>query len=593
MNTTYQHSVIKHTILITMTANTIDDANDNVNANVSDDNITIRLVCGSYENAIYGLETILPKQYILDNNNNVDDDNTDNNQQTNDNNNNNLDNNNNISDADDNLDDLDDDNNVDNGTTSDFTSLFSLQPHLGSIKTVVCDPYGQYMCTGSSDEIIKVYDLNKMIEYGSLYKHNNVVNNIEFYTIQDTNELYMLSTDTNGNIAIWNTKQWNCIEFNNINVQNNNDYITSLTIHKSGKFMLYITHKGHQCIYNLLTFQIVYSNKLDSIASHIQYNNDSTYYALIVNNTNIGIYNTHNELIQVYTDIDSKIISLLWLNNNKLIVGLESGYIHINDINTDNNNNNTKPIVNEQIHDSRVRSMSICYNDTVHNITLFTTCSTDGSISIWQYNNDHNTLQPISATYIQSRLLCIHNIPPYTMPPRFKVIEPKKNTTTIKLNDNNNKQNNTTVDTSNTSKHSKSQQKVLNRLKDQHLAKLQKRQEKQKHKQKNQDYSDIANDNAIQQSQQQQRTPRSTKQVQFTDNHDDIKSQSATKSHGSILKKHKYQAMLDKFNDDSDDDMPVLAQTNKSITTDNVINFIDDTNVEKKKKKKKHRYQHQ
>ena len=472
---------------------------------------SIRLVVGTYESTLYGLQTTLNKLDLTIHNNDIDSDD---------------DSNDNVAagavDDIDRVSDCDSENQSDkeltnSSTQNQFSTIFSVASHLGSIKCCACDPSGEWMCSGGSDEIIKIYNLKKMNEYGALHKHTGAITHMCFYQLTETNDTFLLSTDVCGHIIIWSVKQWQCITIININTKHSkyaNSYITDITIHKSGKFMICITNTGLQQIYSLLTFKCVYSCKLDKLPSHIQYNTSSTLYALIVQSINIGIYDSQNELTNVYVDNEStnKIISVLWLNDHILCIGYESGELRV----YDNNQSNDTYILSENVHDSRVRAMCLCQShNTLNNSEVrFATCSTDGSVCIWLYSIQYNILQPLAVTQSDSRLLCINNIPPY-LPLSIKSSTSQQSSVLT------------------VPRVSKTQQRILDRVAHIHMNKLKNKKQKQLHKQQSKQSADIpVNDLRNQVS---ELTADSSKHVHFSDTHSTSGSKSLNRKKLSTI----------------------------------------------------------
>ena len=62
------------------------------------------------------------------------------------------------------------------GISVDLTPIFIFPAHVSCIKAVAASPHGgKWLATGSSDEIVKVWDLKRKKEIGGLMHHEGVL----------------------------------------------------------------------------------------------------------------------------------------------------------------------------------------------------------------------------------------------------------------------------------------------------------------------------------------------------------------------------------------------------------------------------------
>lgn len=64
-----------------------------------------------------------------------------------------------------------DDGQVNKTVRPDFTPIFIFPAHLAFVKAIAASPGGKWLATGSEDEFIKVWDLRRRKEVGSLSQH--------------------------------------------------------------------------------------------------------------------------------------------------------------------------------------------------------------------------------------------------------------------------------------------------------------------------------------------------------------------------------------------------------------------------------------
>ncbi|CAJ0845875.1 13791_t:CDS:10 [Entrophospora sp. SA101] len=143
--------------------------------------------------------------------------------------------------------------NVNASSSSSSSSLTKLRPppiddpififpaHIGCIKCVAVS--GRYLASGSTDEVIKLYNLKKRKELGSLLKHEGSITTLKFY-----NKTNMLSGSDDGLICIWRTKDWECLK----NLKGHKGRVNSLDIHPTGKIALSVSIDKTVILWNLL-----------------------------------------------------------------------------------------------------------------------------------------------------------------------------------------------------------------------------------------------------------------------------------------------------------------------------------------------------
>eukprot|EP00736_Rhodelphis_marinus_P013638 Rmarinus@m.984 len=105
---------------------------------------------------------------------------------------------------------------------------FGYTPHAGCVKTVCTSPDGRFLMSGGNDETIKLYNLRKRVELGSLDHHTGSVTCGEFFWGKSTRHLLTGSEDRT--ICIWRTKDWECMH----SMSGHKKGVTGLSVHPSG-----------------------------------------------------------------------------------------------------------------------------------------------------------------------------------------------------------------------------------------------------------------------------------------------------------------------------------------------------------------------
>lgn len=115
---------------------------------------------------------------------------------------------------------------------SDFSisANFIFPAHVSSIKSVSCaGDDSKWLATGGTDEAIKVWDLRKRIEVGTLTGHEGTITSLHFPT-----RTYLLTTGEDGRINIFRTRDWALLKTLKGHIGSVND----VAAHPSGRLAL-------------------------------------------------------------------------------------------------------------------------------------------------------------------------------------------------------------------------------------------------------------------------------------------------------------------------------------------------------------------
>lgn len=124
-----------------------------------------------------------------------------------------------------------------------FTPVFHFSPHIQSIRCLAQSK--RYLVSGSNDENIRLYDLQKRKELGTLMQHEGNVTVLEFF-----DNKWLLSAGDDGRICIWRTKDWEVMgELKG----HKTGGITDMSIHPSGKIAISAGGDRTLRLWNLMT----------------------------------------------------------------------------------------------------------------------------------------------------------------------------------------------------------------------------------------------------------------------------------------------------------------------------------------------------
>lgn len=146
---------------------------------------------------------------------------------------------------------------------------FIFPAHIGCIKAVSAG--GRYLASGSTDEVIKLYDLKKRIELGALHEHKGSITALQFH-----GSTHLLSASEDGAICIFRTKDWEPLKV----LKGHKASVTSIAIHPSGKLALSVAGDRTAIVWNLLTGQKASRTKTPQNGEMVVWNRTGTHYAI-------------------------------------------------------------------------------------------------------------------------------------------------------------------------------------------------------------------------------------------------------------------------------------------------------------------------
>lgn len=152
-----------------------------------------------------------------------------------------------------------------------FQPIFHFQAHSLSIKSI--DLARRYLVTGSNDEHIRIYDLQKRKELGTLLSHQGTVTTLKFSkegiyarapkpndaeapavadndaVSTDKSGRWLLSGSEDGKIIIWRTKDWELFG----TLKGHTGRVNDVAIHPSGRVAISVAQDLTIRLWNLMT----------------------------------------------------------------------------------------------------------------------------------------------------------------------------------------------------------------------------------------------------------------------------------------------------------------------------------------------------
>ncbi|SCU95708.1 LAMI_0F03400g1_1 [Lachancea mirantina] len=147
--------------------------------------------------------------------------------------------------------------------TPAFTPIFHFQAHSLSVKCL--DVSKRYLVSGSNDEHIRIYDLQKRKELGTLLAHQGSITALRFSKSETTigdaeqdvdrpktkksGDKWLLSASEDNNIVIWRTKDWENFGL----LKGHTARINDFDIHPSNRIAISVGNDHAIRLWNLMT----------------------------------------------------------------------------------------------------------------------------------------------------------------------------------------------------------------------------------------------------------------------------------------------------------------------------------------------------
>ncbi|CAO3596935.1 unnamed protein product [Absidia cylindrospora] len=244
--------------------------------------------------------------------------------------------------------------------------IFIVPAHTGLIRTVGIG--GHYLASGSTDEIIRLYDIKKRKEYGLLGGHHQGdITDIKFYG------KYMLTASDDHSICLWRTKDWEYLK----TLKGHKGRVNSMAIHDSGKIALSVSADRTVVVWNLMTAKKASANKIYGEGMKVLWNGKGDQYAIMFDR-NIKVYNVSDAKMTQTMEHRSKFHDCCYYtldDKEYLISGHEDKTIRMWDVAS-----GECVIELKQAHDFRIKTVSTVESDGT---TVLVSTSSDGWIKCW------------------------------------------------------------------------------------------------------------------------------------------------------------------------------------------------------------------
>ncbi len=282
-----------------------------------------------------------------------------------------------------------------------FNPVWIFEAHTGAVKSVAVG--GRYLASGGADEVIKLYDMRKRKDLGSLLSHDGSITHLTFPTTSRSPH-HMVSCDENNKIIIWRVKDWTPM----IEIKTRHGRVNYVSIHPTGKIALSVGADHNVRLWNLVTGKKAAAHwigKEEGLSVHWNVRGDG--YAVQFDKS-ISLYDMSAVVIHEWR-VSSRVhtihfFSLPGSNEEILGVALENGTIHLY-------NTETKELVQEfKGHKTRVKCLStelVLPQGLEDPVLILASASTDGIVKLWSIGKQDKWVEVGMYNCGDSRITCM------------------------------------------------------------------------------------------------------------------------------------------------------------------------------------------
>eukprot|EP00474_Spongospora_subterranea_P011203 CRZ11661.1 hypothetical protein [Spongospora subterranea] len=289
-------------------------------------------------------------------------------------------------------------------STPEMTRRYATVAHTGPIRCVAS--HNNILASSGDDEIIRVYDVMKMVELGSLMLQQASISHIEFGSGK------MMSAADDGSICIWLVKDWSC----DGQIKAHKGKITGLSVHPSGRLALSVGQDRVMALWDLSTYKSLFTIKTKTNTTLVRWSQDGAYYALVCDKE-VRVFNSDGGLVSVLPH-PARVLSIVFHKVDMIATGCDDGVIRTWTVEGE-----CGRLVHELVQDVR-RVSCLALVPSPPDRVLIASGSSDGQVSIWDLSTTPSPTR-IATADAKLRITSICSINPDHHPTK-SVQKPKR-----------------------------------------------------------------------------------------------------------------------------------------------------------------------
>eukprot|EP00741_Cyanophora_paradoxa_P005606 tig00000912_g5434.t1 len=225
---------------------------------------------------------------------------------------------------------------------------FAYAPHGGCIKALAMR--GKLLVSGSTDESIKIYDILKKREIGTLMQHNAPVTCLEF-----ASRHHLLSGSEDKSICVWSTSGWESLH----SLKGHKGPVNSLAVHSSGKLALSASKDKTVKLWDLIKGKSAYSQDVQAEVEQLKWSPSGDRYA-ILQGTDVTIRSAKdNSVVSVFKH-NKRINCFSFVDDDFVVCGGEEKVVCKWSLKT-----GTMELSSPEPHQNRIRGLAVVHDSSL------------------------------------------------------------------------------------------------------------------------------------------------------------------------------------------------------------------------------------
>ncbi|CAE6460776.1 unnamed protein product [Rhizoctonia solani] len=259
--------------------------------------------------------------------------------------------------------------------------VFIFPAHVACVRAVAASPQGgKWLATGSTDEIVKVWDLRRRKEVGGLIQHQGSITRLSF-----PSRSHLLSASEDGTLSLFSTRDWALLR----TLKGHKGKVNDVSMHPSGKLALSVGKDRTLRMWDMMRGKGSASTKLGKEGELVRWSVSGKIF-VVQTGSSLEIYQTDMTLLHT-TMHPSRIHDIkFWTPDDEplrefLLVAAEDKFVTVYQIGHEEQS--IKIIAKFGGHSSRVKALDILplvNSGSKHQkVTLMSTASSDGKILVY------------------------------------------------------------------------------------------------------------------------------------------------------------------------------------------------------------------
>lgn len=244
-----------------------------------------------------------------------------------------------------------------------LTTKFASGTHASAVRSVALR--GSTLVTGGADEVVRIYDVSRRVEIGTLLHHDGTVGTLKF--AHDCGKNLLFSAGADAAICVWRVADWQLMR----RLTGHQASVTDVAVHPSALVALSTSTDRSLFMWNLARGKISFSAKTKNCAAiAVDWSPDGSKYSLCAG-TNVTLSSVDGRSVHTFPHAKN-VLSSVFFNDNSIVTGGEERVVRQWDTRTKDDS------IFSFKHDARVVDLS-CVDG------LLFSADSAGGLKIWDH----------------------------------------------------------------------------------------------------------------------------------------------------------------------------------------------------------------